>query len=130
MTEITDQAAKDWAGNLRSYALAWGVATLAIVAGAFVGAPERTVIWTVALIWKGTACLINARRCGRVHCRFTGPFYFLLIVPVVLQGTGLVSLGPYAWWILGTTILIGGKILWWATETAWGKFSAPLDARR
>ncbi len=125
MPNASEPAAKDWAGNFRAYALAWGVPSLAIIAGSLVDAPARTMIWSAALLWMGTACLMNARRCGRTHCRFTGPFYLALIIPVVLQGYGLVSLGPYAWWILGAAILFGGKIICWTTEAAWGKFSTP-----
>lgn len=125
MGEAAERIAKDWAGNFRAYALAWGVPSLAIIAGFSVDAPTRALVWSAALLWMGTACLMNARRCGRMHCRFTGPFYLALIVPVVLQGYGLVPLGPYAWWILGAVILFGGKIIWWATEATWGKFSTP-----
>ena len=116
---------KDWAGNVRSYALAWGLPSLAIVAGSLVDASLRTAIWSVALIWMGAACLMNAQRCGRTHCRFTGPFYLFLIIPVLLLGFGLLPLGPYAWWILGIVIILGGKIIWWATEVALGRFSTP-----
>ncbi len=125
MTEATEKTAIDWAGNARAYALAWGMPSLAIIAGSLVDAPARTGIWTVALIWMGTACLMNSRRCGRTHCRFTGPFYLLLTIPVLLHGFGQFSLGPYTWWILGVTILFGGKIIWWATEATWGKFARP-----
>lgn len=97
--------------------------SLAVVAGSFSDPPARTAIWTVALIWMGTACLMNARRCGRTHCRFTGPFYLALIVPVSLHSFGLFALGPYAWWMLGACILFGDKIIWLTTEAAWGKFS-------
>ena len=125
MTEAAYRAARDWAGGVRAYALAWGVPSLAVVAGALVAAPQRTSIWVAALIWMGTACLVNARRCGRTHCRYTGPYYLVLTVPVLLHGFGWSPLGLYAWWILGAAILFGGKIIWWATETAWGKFSTP-----
>ncbi len=124
MTEATDRRANDWAGNVQSYVFAWGLPLLGIVAGSFVEAPARTAIWVAALIWMGTACLVNARRCGRTHCRFTGPYYLLLIVPVSVHGLGLISLGPAAWWILGAAILFGGKIIWWASEATWGKFTA------
>lgn len=115
----------DWAGNFRIYGLAWGVPSLMIIAGAFVDPQIRAVIWSPALIWMGTACLMNARRCGRTHCRFTGPFYLILVIPVLLLGFGLISVGHAAWWILGATVLFGDKIIWWATEKAWGKYSAP-----
>ncbi len=125
MPEASEEPKRDWAGNLRAYLLAWGWPLIAVIAGSFVDAPARTAIWSIALIWMGTACLMNARRCGRIHCRFTGPFYLTLVIPVALHGLDLFPLGPYAWWILGGTILFGGKIIWWATEAAWGKFSTP-----
>lgn len=125
MGEAAEQTAKDWAGDFRAYALAWGVPSLAIIAGSLVDPPARTTVWSAALLWMGTACLVNARRCRRTHCRFTGPFYLALIIPVVLQGYGLVPLGPYAWWILGAAILFGAPIIWWTTEAVWGKFSTP-----
>jgi hypothetical protein len=125
MTEAPENTAKDWAGNLRTFGLVWGLPLLATVASSFADVPARTVVWCVALVWMGSACLMNARRCGRTHCRFTGPFYLVLIVPVLLLSFGLLPLGPYGWWILGTVILLGGKIIWWATEAAWGRFSTP-----
>lgn len=81
------------------------------------------VIWIVALAWMGTACILNARRCGRTHCRFTGPYYLAMIIPVLALGSGVVSAGLYAWVALGVVIILGDKIVWWATERAWGKFS-------
>ena len=38
----------------------------------------RTIVWTVALVTMGTACLAHALRCGRVHCYITGPFFLLI----------------------------------------------------
>jgi len=77
----------------------------------------------VALIWMGTACILNSRRCGRTHCRYTGPYYLGMIGPVLMLASGVVSAGFSGWLILGVLILAGGKIIWWATEFAWGKFS-------
>ena len=125
MSEVGERTAKDWAGNFRAYALAWGLPSLIIIAGSLVDAQARTMIWSAVLLWMGTACLMNARRCGRTHCRFTGPFYLFLIIPVVFLGYGLTSLGSYDWWILGAVILFGGKIIWWASEVAWRKFATP-----
>jgi hypothetical protein len=116
------QSAKDWAGNLWAYALAWGWPPFALIAGSLVDAPARTAIWSIALIWMGSACLMNARRCGRTHCHFTGPYYLALVIPVVLHGLGLFPLGPLAWWVLGGAILIGGKIIWWTTEAVLGRY--------
>lgn len=124
MTASIEPSKKDWAGNFRIFSRAWGLPLLVIIAGAFAEAPIRAIIWSAALVWMGAACLINFRRCGRTHCRFTGPFYLILIIPVLLLGFGLISFGPYGWWILGIIILLGSKLIWCVTETIWGKYTA------
>jgi hypothetical protein len=115
--------ATDWTGSIRTYTSVWGAPTAMMVAGLLVDIPARTSIWTLALAWKGTACILNAQRCGRTHCRFTGPFYLASILPVLVLASGLVSSGFYAWVALGTGIILGSKLTWWVTERAWGRFS-------
>jgi len=127
MTDKPGHQANDWAGSVGAFAVAWGVPSVAVVGGAFLDVLPRTAIWSVALIWMGTACLMNARRCGRIHCRYTGPYYLALIVPVVLLGSGQLPFGDVAWWVVGGLILFGGKIIWWATETVWGKYRSLPD---
>jgi hypothetical protein len=114
---------QDWLRSPRTNLLAWWIPQVAIVGALFVAVPARTVIWIGALTWMGTACILNARRCGRTHCRHTGPYYLAMIVPVLVLGTSFVSVGPYAWAALAGVILLGSKLIWWATERAWGKFS-------
>jgi hypothetical protein len=46
-----------------------------------------------------------------------------MVIPVLALGLGIISGGLYAWIVLGVVIILGGKIIWWATERAWGKFS-------
>ena len=70
-----------------------------------------------------TACILNARRCGRTHCRYTGPYYLAMIVPTFVLGSGIVSVGIYGWLVLAGIILLGSKLIRWSTERAWGKFS-------
>ena len=123
MARNAAEASKDWLGSTGAYALAWGLPHFAIIAALILPVPARTAIWIVALVWMGVACLVNARRCGRTHCRFTGPYYLALIVPVLVLGLGLVALGFYGWLVLAAFILLGSKIIWWATERRWGKFS-------
>jgi hypothetical protein len=112
------RASNDWLGRTRTNALAWWVPQAAIVAGLLVPVPGRAAIWIIALIWMGTACILNAKRCGRTHCRYTGPYYLAMIAPVLVLASGI-----YGWLLLGVLILGGSKIIWWATERAWGKFS-------
>jgi hypothetical protein len=81
------------------------------------------LMWIIALTWMGTACILNARRCNRTHCRYTGPYYLAMIVPVLALGSGTVAVGFYGWVALACIVPIGSKLIWWASERAWGKFS-------
>jgi hypothetical protein len=69
----------------------------------------------------GAACILNARRCNRTHCRYTGPYYLVMIVPVLVLGIGFA--GIYEWMFLRVFILGESGLIWWITERAWGKFS-------
>ena len=91
-----------------------------MLAALFLPAPVRSVIWMVALIWMGSACILNARQCGRTHCRYTGPYYLAMIIPVLVLVSSGVSANVYGWIVLGVVIFVGSKI---GTERAWGKFS-------
>jgi hypothetical protein len=121
MTDNSERAANDWLANVGAYALAWGLPQFAIVATLILPVPARTTIWIAALAWMGAACLLNARRCGRTHCRFTGPYYLAMIAPVLVLG--LVAVGFYGWLVLAALILLGSKLIWWATERGFGKYS-------
>jgi len=120
---ITAQPSADWAGDIRTWGLIWGLPRLVVIAGFLVDVPIRTVMWIISLAWMGTACLLNARRCGRTHCRFTGPYYLAMIIPVLILASGIASVGLYGWLALGAVIIFGSKIISWTTERAWGKFS-------
>jgi hypothetical protein len=71
----------------------------------------------------GAACLANARRCSRTHCKFTGSFYLLMALLVVMLALGALPLGEYGWQILGGVTVLGTALLWWGTERVWGMFS-------
>lgn len=122
MTDGTARSASDWTGSARTYGLVWGLPVVVMLVGLLLDVPTRTALWTVALAWKGMACILNARRCRRTHCRFTGPYYLAMILPVLALGSGVVPAGIHAWLALGLLIVGGSKLIWWATECAWGKF--------
>ena len=124
---LSAQASDDWVGNARTSLLAWWLPHTLVVAGLFAGVPARTAIWLAALVWMGTACILNARRSGRTHCRFTGPYYLAMTVPVLVFGSGVTTAGPYAWIALAVFILLGDKIIWWATERTWERSLIQTD---
>jgi len=123
MSNQTVDTSRDWLGNIGTSVLAWWIPLAAIVVGLFVPGSLRTPVWVIALGSMGTACILNARRCNRTHCRYTGPYYLAMIVPVMALGAGLVTLGIVGWISLVVIILGGSGLIWWATERTWGKFS-------
>ena len=126
MTMVTNdivQRSRDWLSSPRTSASAWWIPKAVIVAALLLPVPARAGIWIIALIWMGTACILNSKRCGRTHCRYTGPYYLAMIVPVLMLASGVISSDFYAWLSLAVVILGGSMIIWWATERAWGKFS-------
>jgi hypothetical protein len=123
MTNDTVRTSRDWLASAHASAPAWWVPKVAIVAALFAPVSVRSVVWTIALMWLGTACILNARRCGRTHCRYTGPYYLAMIAPVLSFASGLIAVGFYGWVVLCILVLGGSWIIWWATERAWGKFS-------
>src|SRR5260370_29396307 len=97
MPSDTVQSSRDWMRRQRAQLLAWWIPEAAVLGGLFVPVPVRTVIWTIAIIWMGTACILNARGCGRTHCRYTGPYYLAMIAPVLVLAASSVSAGLYGW---------------------------------
>ena len=112
----------DWVSNPKGFLIAWGIPVISMTLSGFLDPSIRIFVWVVALIWMGGACMINARHCNRTHCKFTGPFFLLMAIPVGLHGFGVFSLGPNGWWWLAAGILIGTVILWWGSEAFWGKY--------
>lgn len=113
----------DWATSFSDWLKAWGVPSLILIAAAWTEPMIRALVWSGVLVWMGSACLINAERCGRTHCRYTGPYYILLVFHVMVHGLGVLPFGPWAWWVLGALILLGSKLIWLATERLWGRYS-------
>jgi hypothetical protein len=127
MANATIQPSRDWLGSKGSSVRAWWIPNAAILAGLFVPTPIRVATWTIALIWMGAACILNARQCGRTHCRYTGPYYLAMIAPVLLLGSAAVSAGIYGWIALAVIIVGGSKLIWWATERKWGNSRRDKD---
>lgn len=78
----------------------------------------RVWLWVPALLVGGTACLVNAARCGRLHCYFTGPLYLLAALATVLYGFHVL---PFHWcWILAA--VVSGIALAYLLEGVRGKY--------
>lgn len=119
-------AAPDWIRNPISLAIWWVVP---IVAGNLadhlpLARPVTAFVWAAALAWMGLGCILNARRCHRRHCYFSGPVLLVGAVVVALLGSGVVSLGPNGLSLtLWTTF--GLALLSFLPELIWGRYRRP-----
>jgi hypothetical protein len=68
------------------------------------------------------ACIVNALRCGRVHCYATGPFFLLMALVALSYGLGILRLDGNGWNLLGIITLIGTIALWYLPEMFLGKY--------
>jgi hypothetical protein len=83
----------------------------------------RGVVWVAMLAWMGPACVINAQRCGRTHCRYTGPFFLAMAGLVAVYVAGFVPLGSQPWLVLAIMIAGGNTVIWWVSERFYGTYS-------
>ena len=94
--EAHESAASCRASDLaagKSAIFLWYLPTLALVVGLGWSA-LRPWLWIPAFLVMGIGCLVNASRCGRFHCYFTGPLFLISAVYVALAAAGLVPLRP------------------------------------
>lgn len=111
---------------LRTFVVFWLPAIAIVVSGALaIGNGWRTVVWVVSLVVMGAGCVVNAVRCGRVHCYITGPFFLLMALAALLYGLGILPIGGNGWNLLGLILLAGVIVLWCPLEMLWGRYRQP-----
>lgn len=115
----------DWASGPRA-CLIWG-----IPAAVLIMSPVRylVIVWPIVLTLMGLACLLNARRCGRIHCYFTGPFLLLLALVGLLYGLDVVPLGPRGWPMLSIALVVGSVIFICVPEWFFGRYRSSVVRR-
>ena len=103
--------------------LLYGVPTLSILFTGDLGSWSTvTLVWPIAFSIMGIGCVVNASRCGRVHCYFTGPLFLLAGLASLLHGLRIVDLGSAAWeWIRYGTFA-GALLLYFLSERIWGPY--------
>jgi|SRR6516162_1547016 hypothetical protein len=121
---MTSARSRDFLSSWRISAVAYGLPTAAIaIAGVLpIGDPTRAGVWSVACLAMAGACFANARRCGRVHCYFTGPFFLVVALVAALLGVGLVPPSASAWNVLGAVLVGGATLLIVLPERIVGKY--------
>ena len=75
--------------------------------------------WVAGFTVMGTACMVNALRCGRVHCWFTGPWFLLAAAVTVLRYLEVVEI---AWSTILNAGPLGALLLFFVSEKIWGRY--------
>ena len=87
-----------------------------------ISARATALIWMVAFLWTGTGCILNARRCHRLHCYISGPAFFLGAAALALFAAGIALLGPHSLNnIVGLTLTVA--LLSFLPEMIWRKYA-------
>ena len=123
-TGASSRPVRDWVRSRRGFVVAWGIPITIYISLGFLGLPAALTValWGGALVWMGMSCVLNARRCGRLHCFFTGPYMLVLAGLVFIHGFGIVPLGERADVWLSYAFVIGVPVLWLVPEMIWGKY--------
>jgi hypothetical protein len=112
----------DWV-NRPGMAFVWWCLPLAVgvAASCFAWSSLATaLVWIVSFIWMGTGCILNARRCHRLHCYISGPAFFLGAAALTLFVSGVAFAGPHSLNnIVGITLTVA--LLSFVPEMFWRK---------
>jgi hypothetical protein len=102
MTNKGDLAAERSATDLARQpvsAVLWWCLPLALGIGAgFLRLPlsEAAAIWSASFVWMGAGCVLNARRCHRLHCYISGPAFLAGALFAALIASGATLFGARA----------------------------------
>lgn len=84
----------------------------------------RAQLLTLAFLWAGVSCVVNAKRCGRFHCHLTGPLYLGLALMSGLIGLGLLNID---WGWISATFATGTALAYIPEFIGW-KYVRPRSA--
>jgi hypothetical protein len=93
------------------------------VAAKFLTSSARSsaIVWVMMFVWMGTGCILNARRCHRLHCYISGPAFFLGAGALALFAMGVAPLGEHSLNKL-VGITLGTVLLSFVPEIIWRKY--------
>ena len=122
---MVDRTTNDHAARPLPFFWSWGLPLAVLFSTNFLSglAPFPIIVFIMsgALFWMGLACVMNAKRCRRRHCYYSGPIFLAGGVAVLFVGFEVVSLGPD-----GLIMAVGGTftlaLFTYLTEPIFGKY--------
>lgn len=123
---MDDADKKDLAAGPLSFLLAWGLPLLAFITANLaedaISTEATVLILAGSFAWMGIACVLNARRCRRRHCYYSGPVFLLGAAAIVLVGFEIVPPGRERLGaVIGATLAL--VALTFVSELFWGSTS-------
>ena len=121
--DVAANQSKDWSRQPGGIVSWWVLPTVVGVSTGFLGLSlaATAFVWAGAFAWMGTGCLLNARRCHRLHCFISGPVLWLGAVATALLGFGVMP-GTHALnYVIWSTVLLAS--LSFAPERFWGRYA-------
>lgn len=120
-----DEHEQDMAARPMPFIWAWGVPILLLVSTNFINdiIPITVIILLIvfSFIWMGVACLLNAKRCRRRHCYYSGPIFLLGALVSLFVGFKVIDFGQDGLsMVIGVTLF--GALATYGSELIWGKY--------
>lgn len=132
MTE-TSQQQLDYARKPVPFLFVWGIPIAILLSVNIVQHywPATLVLWMMigSYAWMGIGCVINAARCGRLHCYVSGPVFLLGALAIFLVGLDFVDLGWFRVPHISYTT-IGLALSSFALEWMWGTYGGASKAKK
>jgi hypothetical protein len=85
----SDCSRRDLVGGRWAIAL-WCIPTALVLVGVVMPS-VRTLLWIPSFAIMGTACMVNARGCGRLHCFATGPLFLGAALVTTLDAAAVIA---------------------------------------
>jgi hypothetical protein len=116
--------ARDLVAGRSTFLVLWGLPLLVIIVTAALplASDKRAVAWAASFSVAGVACLVNARRSGRIHCSLTGPYFVGLAIVTLVQAYAGLPLGVVGWWLIAAALAIGTPLMWIIPERRRGRY--------
>ena len=121
-TAMDRRIQNDMARKPVSAFLWWGMPIVVAMAADLLRPTLREIaaVWAVAFTWMAAGCFLNALRCHRLHCYFSGPIFLIgAVVAAALASGAALPANSLNYDIAATFVLV---LLTFTPETFWRKY--------